>query len=63
MSYVLWNIKVKGKCALMVDMATKYDEYPPENSDFSKMRDSMFILCIMNQCMSSELSHVGFGLS
>ena len=34
----------------MIDMATKYDEYPPEGSEFSMMRDSMFILCIMNQC-------------
>ena len=50
MSYILWNIKVSSKCALMVDMATKYHEYPPEGSDFSFMRDSMYILCIMNQC-------------
>ena len=33
----------------MVDMATRYDEYPPEDSDFSMMRDSLYILCIMNQ--------------
>lgn len=33
----------------MIDMATKYDEYPVEGSDFSKMRDSLYILCIMNQ--------------
>ncbi|KAL9130441.1 MAG: hypothetical protein Q9217_001364 [Psora testacea] len=49
MSYIFWNIKVSGKCALMIDMATKYDEYSPEGSDFSLMRDSMYILCIMNQ--------------
>ncbi|KAL9608550.1 MAG: hypothetical protein Q9167_006626 [Letrouitia subvulpina] len=49
LSYVLWNIKVTGKAALMVDMAVKYNEYPPEGSDFSSMRDSMYILCIMNQ--------------
>ena len=50
MSYIFWNIKVTGKAALMIDMATKYDEYPPESSEFSIMRDSMYILCIMNQC-------------
>ena len=50
LSYVLWNIKVTGKAALMVDMAVKYNEYPSEDSDFSNMRDSMYILCVMNQC-------------
>ncbi|KAL9600718.1 MAG: hypothetical protein Q9179_003120 [Wetmoreana sp. 5 TL-2023] len=49
LSYILWNVKVTGKCALMVDMATKYDEYPAEPSEFSMMRDSMYILAIMNQ--------------
>lgn len=49
LSYIFWNIKVTGKCALMVDMSTKYDEYPPEGSEFSYMRDSLYILCIMNQ--------------
>ena len=33
----------------MVDMSTRYDEYPPEDSEFSFMRDSLYILCIMNQ--------------
>ena len=50
LSYLLWNIKVTGKCALMVDMATKYEDFPDENSEFSLMRDSLFILCVMNQC-------------
>ncbi|KAL8681131.1 MAG: hypothetical protein Q9186_002724 [Xanthomendoza sp. 1 TL-2023] len=49
LSYILWNIKVTGKCALMVDMATKYDEYPASDSDFAIMRDSLYILAIMNQ--------------
>ena len=49
LSYILWNIKVTGKCALMLDMATRYDVYPQEGSDFSYMRDSLYILCIMNQ--------------
>ncbi|KAL9047287.1 MAG: hypothetical protein Q9214_000098 [Letrouitia sp. 1 TL-2023] len=49
MSYILWNIKITGKAALMVDMSTRYDEYPPPGSDFSAMRDSLYILCLMNQ--------------
>jgi hypothetical protein len=30
MSYVFWNIKVLGKCALIVDMAVGYSDAPPE---------------------------------
>ncbi len=54
LSYILWNIKVTGKCALMIDMATKYDEYPAQGSDFSLMRDSLYILCIMNQYSAKQ---------
>lgn len=43
MSYVLWNIKITGKCAMMVDMATTYDEFPKEDSQFAQMRDSLYI--------------------
>ena len=49
LSYILWNIKVTGKCALMIDMSTRYTEFPKEGSNFSHMRDSLYILCIMNQ--------------
>ena len=55
LSYIFWNIKVTGKCALMIDMATRYEEYPEQGSEFSKMRDSLYILCIMNQ-YSAKLS-------
>ena len=41
---------------MMIDMSTRYDEYPDEDSDFSKMRDSMFILCIMNQCVCFDIT-------
>ncbi|KAK4580443.1 hypothetical protein LTR86_000646 [Recurvomyces mirabilis] len=50
LSYTLWNIKVSGRCALMVDMASEYldrDEDP--SSDFSSMRDSMYLLATLNQ--------------
>ncbi|CAD6566990.1 MAG: hypothetical protein ASARMPRED_000454 [Alectoria sarmentosa] len=49
-SYVLWNIKVTGKCGMMVDMATPYHEFPGEDSQFAHMRDSLYILSVMNQC-------------
>lgn len=59
LSYTLWNIKVTSKCALMVDMATKYEnipglydeEAPGQRSQFAQIRDSMYILSVMNQCM------------
>jgi hypothetical protein len=49
LSYVLWNIKVSAKAALMVDMAVKYDETPHRKTDFGSMRDSMYLLLVMNQ--------------
>ena len=35
---------------MMVDMATSYDEFPSEDSQFAQMRDSLYILSVMNQC-------------
>ncbi|MCJ1428298.1 hypothetical protein MMC29_006207 [Sticta canariensis] len=49
LSYILWNIKVTSKCALMVDMATMYDEVPDQDSQFAQIRDSFYILSVMNQ--------------
>lgn len=49
LSYVLWNIKVSAKAALMVDMAARYDETPDRRTDFGSMRDSMYLLLVMNQ--------------
>ncbi|OAL45334.1 hypothetical protein IQ07DRAFT_684268 [Pyrenochaeta sp. DS3sAY3a] len=49
LSYILWNIKVSAKAALMVDMAVKYEETPDRRTDFGSMRDSMFLLLAMNQ--------------
>ncbi|KAH9818569.1 hypothetical protein Tdes44962_MAKER05334 [Teratosphaeria destructans] len=52
LSYILWNIKVSGKCALMADMAAPYDHVdkdPGRTSDYASMRDSMYLLVTMNQ--------------
>ena len=49
LSYIPWNIKVTGRCALMVDMATNYNEYPDSDSEFSIIRDFLYILAVMNQ--------------
>ena len=35
---------------MMVDMATPYDEFVKEDSQFAQMRDSLYILSVMNQC-------------
>ena len=55
LAYTLWNIKVTGKCALMVDMATKYGIIPRQESAFGRIRDSFYILSVMNQCMFNHL--------
>ncbi|KAF3049055.1 hypothetical protein E8E11_009568 [Didymella keratinophila] len=49
LSYVLWNIKVSAKAAVMVDMAVDYDQTPDLKTDFGSMRDSMYLLLAMNQ--------------
>lgn len=59
LSYTLWNIKVTSKCAMIVDMATTYEHIPGlfdegapgQLSQFAQIRDSMYILSVMNQCM------------
>ena len=51
LAYTLWNIKVTRKCALILDMATEYGILPPQDSAFGRMRDSLYILSVMNQCM------------
>lgn len=50
LSYTFWNITVTGKCAMIVDMATPYDEVPGTDSQFRQVRDSLYILSVMNQC-------------
>lgn len=35
---------------MMVDMATDYDDLPQGDSPFAQMRDSLYILSVMNQC-------------
>ena len=53
LSYVFWNIKVTGKCALMVDMALPYKDLPVRGSECAYIRDSLYILSVMNQCKFS----------
>lgn len=51
MSYIFWNIEVTSRCALMVDMATRYDEVPGPGSQFAQIRDSLYLLSVLNQCI------------
>jgi hypothetical protein len=48
LSYILWNIKVSGKCALIVDLALKY-ENKSDGENFLSIRDSFYLLITMNQ--------------
>ena len=50
MSYVFWNIRVTGRCAMILDMATPYHVVPGPNSQFAQIRDSLYLLGVMNQC-------------
>lgn len=56
LAYILWNIKVTGKCAMIVDMAVPYrDGTTDPSSNFGKIRDSFYLLMTMNQyTMRSE---------
>jgi len=58
LSYTLWNIHVTEKCAMMVDMATNYGDTPPQESAFGRIRDSFYILSVMNQCTSGMILHL-----
>lgn len=49
LSYILWNIKLSGKAALLSDMATDFDTIPKEDDPAAYMRDSLLILSVMNQ--------------
>ena len=49
LSYIFWNIKVSGRAALIVDMAVQFSDYPGNDSPFAGIRDSFYILTVMNQ--------------
>ena len=49
LAHVLWNINFLGRCCLVLDLATAYNEYPAEGSEFHKLRDSFYILTVLNQ--------------
>ncbi|MCJ1425193.1 hypothetical protein MMC29_003081 [Sticta canariensis] len=55
LSYILWNIKVTGKCALLSDMSTlanldsRDEESDQPKKNMLEMRDSLYILSVMNQ--------------
>ncbi|KAG8630171.1 hypothetical protein KVT40_001790 [Elsinoe batatas] len=59
LSYTLWNVRVLGKCAAMVDMSTLITGPDDgQKQDFYDMRDSLFILGAMNQFMMSRFKRL-----
>ena len=69
LSYILWNIRVTGKCAFLFDMSTSRDmdfaepreqEAAEDARDVQKvrdvrdMRDSLYILSVMNQYITKS---------
>ena len=53
LSVTLQNIKFRGKCSLLVDLASRYEEVPPEGSRFADLRNAMIILIMMDQYLLS----------
>jgi hypothetical protein len=49
LTVVLRNIKLTGKCSMLLDLATGYSDMPPEGSSFSRMRESLGIIAMMNR--------------
>lgn len=53
LTYVLWNITVTGTCALLVDLSVSAETMPTdpahEDTAFFSVRDSFYLLCVMNQ--------------
>lgn len=49
LSSILWNIRTSAKCAFLVEMSIPYDSFPDESSAYAEIRDSFYILNIMNQ--------------
>ena len=49
LSYILWNVKITSRSCLLLDMSVPYDYVPEENGDFAQLRDSLYILSVMNQ--------------
>ena len=61
MMCIFWNMKVTRKCAIMVDMSVEEDQYPPPPSGFAELRDSFYLLSVINQYeLNTELweSHI-----
>ena len=48
LSYTLANVRVGEKCAMLVDMAVDFDEFPEQETDFGHIRDSCYILSVIN---------------
>ncbi|PWW77962.1 hypothetical protein C7212DRAFT_342381 [Tuber magnatum] len=49
MMYILWNMRVTRKCAIMVDRSIGVNERPRQASSFAALRDSLYLLSVMNQ--------------
>jgi hypothetical protein len=53
---VFWNIDLTGRCALLVDLASRYEVMPPQGSRFADVRNAAIILSAMDQySLSAEI--------
>ena len=51
LAYIFWNMKVTGRCALLIAMATRYDQIPDKSSGFADMRDSLWVF-VLRGCLN-----------
>ncbi|KAI4610018.1 hypothetical protein J4E83_008583 [Alternaria metachromatica] len=59
LSYVLWNIKVSAKAALMVDMAVKYDDKTPEYKELDFFISILWFLFAFALSIQDAFSELG----
>ncbi|KAI4677090.1 uncharacterized protein J4E88_006897 [Alternaria novae-zelandiae] len=59
LSYVLWNIKVSAKAALMVDMAVKYDDKTPEYEELDFFISILWFLFAFALSIQDAFSELG----
>jgi hypothetical protein len=47
---VLCSLELNSNCCRWLDMAVGIDDYPEQESLFGKLRDSLYLLSLLNQC-------------
>lgn len=46
---VFCSLELNSNCCRWLDMSVKYQDYPAHDSKFGKLRDSLYLLSLLNQ--------------